>query len=99
MQMRDRWCMDALDGLARLCACTACFAPPLSTRHKFMLSSGSAHVLASQVDDDADGCVDWEELRDMFHRIRRDQSGFEPRKLFNLVEFIMHDKNANGAAT
>jgi len=64
-----------------------------------MLSSGSAHVLASQVDDDADGCVDWEELRDMFHRIRRDQSGFEPRKLFNLVEFIMHDKNANGAAT
>jgi hypothetical protein len=80
----------------RLCAC---FAPPLSTRYKFMLSSGSAHVLASQVDDDADGCVDWEELRDMFHRIRRDQSGFEPRKLFNLVEFIMHDKNANGAAT
>jgi len=58
-----------------------------------------AALMVWEVDDDADGCVDWEELRDMFHRIRRDQSGFEPRKLFNLVEFIMHDKNANGAAT
>mmetsp|Transcript_9796 Transcript_9796/g.30939 ORF Transcript_9796/g.30939 Transcript_9796/m.30939 type:complete len:208 (-) Transcript_9796:133-756(-) len=55
-----------------------------------------AALMVWEVDDDADGCVDWEELRDMFHRIRRDQSGFEPRKLFNLVEFIMHDKNANG---
>ena len=33
----------------------------------------------------------------MFYRIRDDQSGYEPRKLFNVVEFIMHDKNQIGS--
>ena len=49
-----------------------------------------------EVDDDADGRIDWEEFRTLFYRIRDDQSGFEPRKLFNMIEFIMHDKNFNG---
>ena len=50
-----------------------------------------------EVDDDADGKVDWEEFRDMFYRIRDDQTGYEPRKFFNVVEFIMLDKNHNGS--
>ena len=50
-----------------------------------------------EVDDDADGKVDWEEFKGMFYRIRDDQSGYEPRKLFNVVEFIMHDKNQIGS--
>ena len=33
----------------------------------------------------------------MFYRIRDDQTGCEPRKLFNVVEFLMHDKNYNGS--
>jgi len=49
-----------------------------------------------EVDDDADGKVNWEEFKGMFYRIRDDQTGYEPRKLFNVVEFIMHDKNSNG---
>merc|ERR1711988_1481752 len=33
----------------------------------------------------------------MFYRIRDDSTGCEPRKLFNVVEFLMHDKNYNGS--
>jgi calmodulin len=50
-----------------------------------------------EVDDDADGRVDWDEFRTMFYRIRDDQTGYEPRKLFNVVEFIMLDKNFTGS--
>lgn len=50
-----------------------------------------------EVDDDADGCINWDEFRTMFYRVRDDQTGYEPRKLFNVIEFIMHDKNFNGA--
>lgn len=28
-----------------------------------------------EVDDDADGCIDWDEFRSLFYRIRDDQSG------------------------
>ena len=31
-----------------------------------------------------------------FQRVRADKSGWEPKKLFNLVEFMMHDKDASG---
>lgn len=33
----------------------------------------------------------------MFYRVRDDQTGCEPRKLFNLVDFLMLDKNHSGA--
>ena len=49
------------------------------------------------MDDDNDGLIDWDEFRTTFYRVRDDQTGCEPRKLFNLVEFIMHDKNFNGS--
>ena len=32
----------------------------------------------------------------MFERCRGDKTGLEPRKLFNVVEFMMHDKDASG---
>ena len=50
-----------------------------------------------EVDDDADGRISWDEFKTMFYRIRDDQTGYEPRKLFNVVEFLMHDKNFNGS--
>jgi len=56
-----------------------------------------AALIIWEVDDDADDCVDWEEFRTMFYRIRDDQTGCEPRKLFNLVDFLMLDKNHSGA--
>jgi len=41
--------------------------------------------------------VDWDEFKSMFYRTRDDQTGYEPRKLFTVVDFIMHDKNASGS--
>ena len=32
----------------------------------------------------------------MFSKRAPDKSGWEPKKLFNLVEFMMHDKDASG---
>ncbi len=32
----------------------------------------------------------------MFYRVRQDTSGWEPRRLFNVVEFMMHDKDCSG---
>lgn len=51
-----------------------------------------------EVDDDNDGVVDWEEFRSMFSRVRDDApDGCEPRKLFNLVDFLLLDKNHTGS--
>jgi len=56
-----------------------------------------AELMIWEVDDDADQCVDWEEFRTMFYRTRDDDTGCEPRKLFNVVEFLMYDKNISGS--
>merc|ERR1711924_166994 len=37
-----------------------------------------------------------DEFKLMFHRCRNDRTGYEPRKLFNVVEFMMHDKDSGG---
>lgn len=63
----------------------------------YSLRPSEAALTIWEVDDDADGRIDWEEFKGMFYRIRDDQSGYEPRKLFNVVEFIMHDKNYTGS--
>lgn len=49
-----------------------------------------------EVDEDCDKCVSWDEFKLMFTRCRNDKTGLEPRKLFNVVEFMMHDKDASG---
>ena len=49
-----------------------------------------------EVDEDCDKCVSWEEFKSMFDRVRQDKSGWEPRRLFNVVEFMMHDKDFSG---
>lgn len=49
-----------------------------------------------EVDEDCDHMVSWEEFKLMFHRCRSDKTGLEPRKLFNVVEFMMHDKDSSG---
>uniref|UniRef100_A0A7S2HU24 EF-hand domain-containing protein n=1 Tax=Haptolina brevifila TaxID=156173 RepID=A0A7S2HU24_9EUKA len=50
-----------------------------------------------EVDEDCDGQVSWEEFKAMFYRVRHDKTGWEPRRLFNLVEFMMHDKDQSGS--
>ena len=50
-----------------------------------------------EVDEDGDQCVEWEEFKVMFFRARHDKKGLEPRKLFNLTEFMMVDKDGSGS--
>mmetsp|Transcript_22502 Transcript_22502/g.38473 ORF Transcript_22502/g.38473 Transcript_22502/m.38473 type:complete len:218 (+) Transcript_22502:51-704(+) len=61
------------------------------------VSEKEAALTIWEVDDDNDGCVDWDEFRTMFYRVRDDTTGCEPRKLFNVVDFLMLDKNHSGA--
>ena len=49
-----------------------------------------------EVDEDCDKCVSWDEYKLMFQRCRHDKTGLEPRKLYNVVEFMMHDKDNSG---
>lgn len=42
-----------------------------------------------EVDEDMDRCVNYEELEKMYRRCSRDKEGIEPRKLFNLIQFLM----------
>ena len=35
--------------------------------------------------------MNWEEFKVMFYRVRQDKSGWEPRRLFTVVEFMMRD--------
>jgi len=45
-----------------------------------------------EVDDDLDNMVCYDEFLTMYQRCISDQTGFEPRNLFNLVQFLMYDK-------
>jgi len=52
-----------------------------------------------EVDDDCDKCVNWPEFQAMYHRCRNDKTGYEPRRLFNVVEFLMNDKDDSGSVS
>ena len=49
-----------------------------------------------EVDEDCDGLISWDEFRHVLP-VRHDKSGWEPRRLFNVVEFMMHDKDQSGS--
>ncbi|KAJ1627437.1 hypothetical protein T492DRAFT_1024969 [Pavlovales sp. CCMP2436] len=49
-----------------------------------------------EVDENCDGQVGWEEFQATFHRYISDQTGLEPRELFQVVEFMMHDVDQSG---
>jgi calmodulin len=46
-----------------------------------------------------DGYVSKEEFLTMYRRCISDETGLEPRKLFNLVQFLMYDKTFKGRVT
>mmetsp|Transcript_7216 Transcript_7216/g.12181 ORF Transcript_7216/g.12181 Transcript_7216/m.12181 type:complete len:221 (-) Transcript_7216:46-708(-) len=49
-----------------------------------------------EIDEDNDGCVNWEEFKNAYFRVKNDAQGWEPRRFFNVVEFMMHDKDFSG---
>jgi Ca2+-binding EF-hand superfamily protein len=52
-----------------------------------------------EVDDDLDGYVSKDEFQIMYKRCRYDKTGLEPRKLYNLTQFLMYDKDYRGRVT
>ena len=52
-----------------------------------------------EVDDDLDKHVSKIEFEKMYKRCISDESGLEPRKLYNLVVFLMYDKEFKGRVT
>lgn len=49
-----------------------------------------------EVDDDLDNMVGYDEFLTMYQRCISDMTGNEPRNLFNLVQFLMYDKEFTG---
>ena len=54
------------------------------------------NLIIWEVDDDLDGYVDKNEFLTMYKRCISDETGLEPRKLFNIVQFLMYDKDFKG---
>ncbi|GAB4819032.1 hypothetical protein N2152v2_006078 [Parachlorella kessleri] len=52
-----------------------------------------------EVDEDCDQKVNWEEFQCMHERCRDDKTGTEPRQLFNVVQFVIHDLGNSGKVT
>ena len=57
------------------------------------------NLIIWEVDDDLDGYVSKEEFQTMYKRCISDTTGLEPRKLYNLVQFLMYDKKFKGKVT
>ena len=62
-------------------------------------SKSEVKLIIWEVDDDLDGFVSKEEFITMYKRCKSDKLGLEPRKLFNLVQFLMYDKEFKGSVT
>ena len=57
------------------------------------------NLIIWEVDDDLDGYVSKDEFQTMYKRCISDDTGLEPRKLYNLVQFLMYDKTFKGKVT
>lgn len=57
---------------------------------------GEVEDMIWEVDEDCDGCLSWQEFQTLYTRGRDDKTGYEPRGLFNVVEFVMNDKEGAG---
>ena len=65
----------------------------------YKLSKSEVELMVWEVDDDADGLVSKDEFFKMYKRWKADKLGLEPRKLFNLVYFLMFRPMYTGFVT
>ena len=72
-------------------------------RLNYETAEGEVDDLIWEVDDDRDGGLNWAEFSSLYERARADDggdhSGYEPRRLFSLIEFLMFDLDADGFVT
>jgi len=52
-----------------------------------------------EVDENLDGVVDWEEFKLTYQRNLADTTGLEPSQLFNVIQFMLYDKDGSGRVT
>ena len=57
------------------------------------------NLIIWEVEDGLDGYVDKSEFITMYKRCISDETGLEPRKLYNLVMFLMYDTEFRGKVT
>jgi len=63
--------------------------------HKYKLSD--VRDMLWEVDDECEGALSFRAFKMMWDRSRNDLTGCEPRKFFNIVEFMVHDKDGGGS--
>ncbi|KAM3139522.1 hypothetical protein pb186bvf_008358 [Paramecium bursaria] len=66
---------------------------------KYKVSKHEADLFIWEVDDDEDGVITRKEFEMMYKRCIFDVTYLEPRNLFNLVQFLMYDKQHKGRIT
>ena len=58
---------------------------------------GEARDMIWEVDDDGNGAIKWRQFRKLYSRVREDNDGREPRRLYNVIEFMVFDIDNDGS--
>ena len=59
----------------------------------------AAQAILWEVDEDMDGLIGYSEFKDFYQRAANDKLGSEPRKLYNVIEFMLADDDGSGTLT
>lgn len=58
---------------------------------------GEVRDMIWEVDDDGDGTINWREFKTIYQRVREDDQGKEPRRMYNVIEFMVFDSDNDGS--
>jgi hypothetical protein len=74
-------------------------SPPPAGKLGSKLSLGEVSELIWEIDDSLEGRLTWANFSSAYYRCRRNASGFEPRGLLYLIEFLLMDKDLSGSVS